>query len=133
GQVVGIGLIVAGLAETIVGGYPPSLWLAFIGWFLLQAARGSVRYQRIRRALARGVVGEAMRQAPAGIPAGISLSESLDTYLRGHEEEGFPVVEDDRVVGVLTFPAARRVGRADPLRPVRDAMLPLSEAVTVRV
>jgi CBS domain-containing protein len=61
----------------------------------------------------------------------MSLSEALDRYLRGHETEAFPVEDDDRVVGLLTFDAAGRIGRDDPLRPVRDAMLSLGTVVTV--
>jgi CBS domain-containing protein len=60
----------------------------------------------------------------------MSLSESLDAFLRGHEEEAFPVVDGDQVIGLLTFESAGRVGRHDPLRPVRDAMLPLTEIPT---
>ena len=133
GQVVGIGFIVWGVGQAVSGTGPFALWLALIGWFLLQAARGSMRYQRVQRALARGVVREAMRPPPPSVPAGLSLTEALDRYLRGHEHEGFPVVEDGRVVGFLTFDAARAVGQDDPLRPVRDAMLPITEAPTVRI
>ena len=66
------------------------------------------------------------------LTADMTLSASLDEYLRGHEQEEFPVVEGDRVLGVLTFESAAAVGREDPMRPVRDAMVPLSGVTTVQ-
>jgi Zn-dependent protease len=132
GQLVGAGFIVAGLIGFVASQDPAALWLALIGWILLQAARGSMRYQRVQRALASGLVREAMGPPPPVIPASLSLSEALDRYLRGHEQEAFPVGEVDHILGMLTFEAARKVGQHDPLRPVRDAMLPVSAATTVR-
>ncbi|MFN2545368.1 MAG: site-2 protease family protein [Actinomycetota bacterium] len=129
GVIVGAAFIVWGVSQAIITQYPGALWLAMIGWFLFRAARGSVQHQGVRRALAGGVVREAMRPPPASIQASISLSEALDRYLRGHEDEIFPVVDGDRVVGLLTFESARRIGREDPLRPVRDAALPLDGGV----
>jgi hypothetical protein len=35
-------------------------------------------------------------------------------------------------VGVVTFESARRVGMSDPLRPVGDAIIPLSDVLTAR-
>jgi CBS domain-containing protein len=74
-----------------------------------------------------------MEPPPPPIPADLSLSEALDRYLRGHEGEAFPVVDDGRVIGMLTFGSARDVGMVEPLRPVRDAVIPLSQVLTVDV
>ena len=132
GMAVGAAFIAIGVVEAVTSGWAPSLWLAFIGWFLLQAARSAIRQQRFRRLLADGVVREAMRPPPRTISPDLSLSAALDGYLRGHENEGFPVVEDgDRVLGVLTFASASRIGKDDPLRPVRDAIVPLPEVMTL--
>jgi Zn-dependent protease len=131
GQVVGVLLIASGIVQAARDEIFSALWLAMIGWFLLQAARGAVRQVRIRQALGEGVVAEAMRAPPPAIPADISLSEALDRYLRDHEEEGFPVLDRDRLVGLLTFDGAARVGRNDPLRQVREAMMPMSEIAIV--
>lgn len=128
GLLIGIGLLQFARRNTTGG-----IWLALIGWFLMQAARASMGQQRLRRVLSRGTAREAMGAPPPAIPSDISLAESLDRYLRGHETEAFPVVEGDRVVGVLTFDAARRLGMADPLRPVRDAMIGVDAAGTVEV
>ena len=128
GSVVAAGLIVAGVAEAIRDDFGGGLWLAFIGWFLLQGAQASLRQRGVRRLLASGTAADAMSPAPRAVPAGITLSEALFAYLTGHEEETFPVVEGDgRVIGGLSFASARRIGRRDPMRPVRDAVIPLKD------
>jgi CBS domain-containing protein len=63
----------------------------------------------------------------------MSLTEALDGFLRGHENAVFPVAEGDRIVGLLTFESAATIGKDDPLRPVREAMLPLRSVPTVSV
>jgi Zn-dependent protease len=131
GQVVGALLIAVGVVAAVRNDLPLAVWMALIGWFLLRAARSAVYQQQLRGFLARGLVGEAMAPSPPAVPAELSLSDSLDRYLAGNEQAQFPVVDGERLVGVLTFDSARRIGRDDPLRPVREAMLPLSKVTTV--
>ncbi len=131
GSVVAVGLIATGLLQAARQDFGGGLWFAFIGWFLLQAAQASLRQRRVRRVLAAGTAAEAMSSPPQAIPAGMALSEALFTYLSGHEDESFPVVEDGRVVGMLSFASARRIGRRDPMRPARDAAIPLGDATAV--
>ncbi len=106
------------------------LWLAIVGIFIFQGARGSERQIGLRERLAHARVADAMEPPPPAIPSTMTLSEALDRYLRGHDTEAFPVVEDGRVIGMLSFSSAREVGMHDPLRPVRDALIPLSEVLT---
>jgi CBS domain-containing protein len=72
-----------------------------------------------------------MDPPPLAIPADMTLSDALDRFLRGHEHDVFPVIEDGGTVsGVVTFDSARRIGMQDPLRPVRDAVIPLQDVLT---
>jgi Zn-dependent protease/CBS domain-containing protein len=133
GQVVGALLLVGGLYQVTTGDAPRGLWFAIIGMFILQGARGAEMQIGLRRRLAAATVADVMDPPPPPIPADLSLSEALDRFLRGHEGEAFPVVQDGRVIGMLTFDSARSVGMQDPLRPVRDAVIPLSDVLTVDV
>lgn len=130
---IGVGVALAGLGvlELRRGNAGFAIWLAFIGWFLIQAARGAEQRERLRERLAGGRAAEAMGPPPPLVPAGISLTDALDRYLRGHEDEVFPVVDDGRLVGAVSFSSARRIGQEDPLRPVRDALLPPDALRTV--
>ena len=133
GMAFGGALVALGVYETLTSGWVFSLWSVFIGWYLFSAARSAIRQQRLRRLLTDAVVREVMAPPPRTIPADTTLIAALDGYLRGHEGEGFPVVENqDHVLGVLTMDSASRIGQDDPLRPVRDAIVPLQEVMTVR-
>jgi Zn-dependent protease len=108
------------------------IWLVIIGSMMFQGAKATLDRDRIFRYLAQGTVAEAMGPPPESIPEDITLSEALDRYLRGHEHETFPVTNaHEPMVGVLTFDAAAEIGRENPLRPVRDAMLPPSGVLQV--
>ncbi|HXF74095.1 MAG TPA: site-2 protease family protein [Actinomycetota bacterium] len=133
GVAVGVALAGFGVLELRRGNAGFAIWLAFIGWFLIQAARGAEQRERLRERLSEGRAADAMGPPPPLVPAGIALTEALDRYLRGHEDEVFPVVEDGRLVGAVSFSSARRVGQEDPLRPVRDALLPPDALRTVDV
>jgi Zn-dependent protease len=133
GMGLGALLLAGGLFEAVRGDLFLGLWLAIIGMFIFQSARAAEGQIGLRRRLAQATVAEVMEPPPPPIPADLSLSEALDRYLRGHEGEAFPVVDDDRVTGMLTFGSARDVGMVDPLRPVRDAVIPLSQVLTVDV
>ena len=133
GQLVGIALIAWGVLQfSRSGNFLGGIWSAYIGLFLIQAARQAEGQEKLRSMLEGALVRDAMSLPPAPVPASITLQQALDGYLRGHEDRIFPVVEGSRLVGLLTFPAAAAVGQHDPLRAVRDAMLPLDDVRTVQ-
>jgi Zn-dependent protease/CBS domain-containing protein len=132
GMIVGALLLVAA-ALTLANGNPNDMfravWFAIIGLFIFQGARAAQQQIGLSDRLARATVADAMEPPPPVVPADISLSEALDRYLRGHEGEAFPVVDEGRVLGMLSFDSARDIGAHDPLRPVRDALIPLSQVL----
>ena len=128
---MGLGVLLLGVAvlEVARGQTFGALWLAIIGIFIFQGARAAERQIGLIRRLADATVADAMDPPPQAVPADITLSEALDRYLRGHEEEAFPVIDGGTVVGMVSFSSARRLGGQDPLRPVRDALIPLSQVL----
>jgi len=130
GMGVGALLLAAGLFWTARSSNPFSgLWFVLIGLVIFQGARASERQIDLRARLAHGTVTDAMDPPPPAVPAEMALSEALDRYLRGHEEEAFPVVEAGKVIGMVSFNSAREPGMQDPLRPVRDALIPLANVL----
>ncbi|HEY7280305.1 MAG TPA: site-2 protease family protein [Actinomycetota bacterium] len=117
--------VAAGLYLIVRSDLDSGIWLLLISAMMFQSAKATLDRERIFDDLAKGTVHEAMGPPPEIIPEDISLSEALDRYLRGHEHETFPVSNQFQpMVGVLTFESARKIGSENPLRPVRDAMLP---------
>lgn len=127
---LGVALVGAGfVALQRPGGW----WIVmfFIGFQMIVIGRGTDQRVRLRDRLEDGRVRDAMRPPTDEVPAGISLSEALERFLRGTEGRYFPVVEGGRIVGTVSLRAARPIGAKDPLRPVRDAMVPIERAITL--
>jgi Zn-dependent protease/predicted transcriptional regulator len=132
GQGVGWLLVAAGVAWLLGGDLAGGIWFAFIGWFLVQAARSSYQELQLQQLL-RGVEAEdVMAGDLVRIPPELSLQDAVDHYFMRHDHSGFPVEEQGRTIGLLTLRAVRRVPREQwPTRRVRDHMVPLSDQVIV--
>jgi Zn-dependent protease/CBS domain-containing protein len=132
GQGVGWLLVAGGVGFLLAGDLAGGIWFAFIGWFLVQAARSS--YQELQlHELLRGVEAEEVMAADlVRIPPELSLQEAVDDYFMRYDHGGFPVEEHGRTIGLLTLRGVRRVPREQwPTRRVREGMVPLGDQVVV--
>jgi Zn-dependent protease/CBS domain-containing protein len=132
GQAVGWLLVAVGVVSLLGGNLAGGIWFAFIGWFLVQAARAS--YQELQmRHLLRGVEAEdVMAGDLRRIPPDLSLQDAVDDYFMRYDHGAFPVEEQGRTIGLLTLRGVRRVPREQwPTRRVRDHMVPLGDQVVV--
>jgi Zn-dependent protease/predicted transcriptional regulator len=132
GQGVGWLLVAAGVAWLLAGDLAGGIWFAFIGWFLVQAARSSYQELQLQQLL-RGVEAEdVMASDLRRIPPELSLQDAVDDYFMRYDHGAFPVDEQGRTIGLLTLRGIRRVPREQwPTRRVREHMVPLSEQVVV--
>src|ERR671911_1952277 len=111
GQGVGWLLVAAGVAWLLAGDLAGGIWFAFIGWFLVQAARSSYQELQLQQLL-RGVEAEDVMAADlVRIPPELSLQEAVDDYFMRYDHSGFPVEEQGRTIGLLTLRGVRRVPR----------------------
>jgi Zn-dependent protease/CBS domain-containing protein len=132
GQAVGWLLVAAGVASLLAGNLAGGIWFAFIGWFLVQAARSSYEELQLRHML-RGVEAEdVMARDLLRIGPEVSLQDAVDGWFMRYDHGAFPVEEGGRTVGLLTLRGVRRVPREQwPTRRVREAMVPLGGQVVV--
>ena len=131
GRIVGALLVGFALWQATRNDLGGAIWFGFIGMIMIQSARLAVSRQKLRQALARGTAEQAMVAPPPSVPADMTLSEALDRFLRAHEGEAFPVVEAGKLIGMVSFGSARQMGQHDPLRPVREGMIPLEDVEVV--
>ena len=114
GAVVGYGLIGLGLALFLVAGGIGGLWLVFIGWFLLNAARAEAAHERTRHALTGVVVADAMTPATRAIPASLAVSDAIEGYALADRLDAWPVEGfDGQTGGIVTIEDLRAVPPAD--------------------
>ena len=104
------------------------LWLAFIGWFLNQAAVQGYQQVVINDILEGVPVSRLMRANAPTVTPSMPLSQLVDEYLMGTDERAFPVVEDDRLAGLVCLEDVRKVHRSEwDTTTVGAVMTPASE------
>ena len=121
-------IIAAGLAELVFLGSFGGVWLAFLGWFLLQASAGEARALSAREALGALRVADLMVRDPATVRQDMSLGAFMDDVVSPQRFTTYPVIDDGRVVGLLPFRYVAEIPRGEwDGRTVRDCMLRLDQ------
>lgn len=124
GRGFGFLMIGGGIALTIFAETFSGVWLAFMGWFLLGAASGELRYLAVHEALGGLHVRDLMVRDPATVSPSLSLGRFMDDVVWRHRYTSYPVVEDGHAVGLVPFRCVAEVPRAEwDRRTVRDCML----------
>jgi Zn-dependent protease/CBS domain-containing protein len=132
GQGVGWLLVAGGVAWLLAGDLAGGIWFAFIGWFLVQAARSSYQQLQLQQLLGGVEAEDVMARDLLRIPPELSLQDAVDEYFMRYDHSGFPVEDQGRTIGLLTLRGVRRVPREQwPTRRVRDHMVPLGDQVVV--
>jgi Zn-dependent protease/predicted transcriptional regulator len=111
GKVVAYGLIVFGAWLGITKGqWTSGLWMAFIGWFLLNAAQESVAQVAIRETLSGLHAADVMSHEVPTVPRNMSLEEYGQEVTRTGRRCHL-VTTDDRLVGMVNVHALNSVPR----------------------
>lgn len=127
-------LIAYGLATFIfTGSVVGGVWSAFLGWFLLGAARSEEAGGLIRQALSGISVRDVMTPNPILAPDNISVEDALHGYVLASRHSTFPTHDaSGRLSGLLTLRALKNVApgaRATTL--IKDITCPLDSVSTV--
>jgi Zn-dependent protease len=117
-----------GIAMFILQGSFSGAWLAFIGWFLLQAASAEARYIATEAALGGLRVRDLMERNPVTVDGDLTVGQFMDDVAPSHRFTTYPVVDAGLPIGLLAFSSVVAVPRSDwEKRRVRDTMIPLGE------
>src|SRR5581483_2470110 len=126
GQLVAFIFIVVGIWQFFRGQGFGGLWIAFIGWFLMDAAKASYAQVEIAAAFRGMRVKDVMSRDCTIVNRGMSLQEFVDTYLLKTGQRCFAVEDQGHLVGLIT---PRDVGTIPRDRwdvtTIREAMRPL--------
>ena len=132
GQVVGWMFIIYSFFRIFSGAGIGAIWLAIIGWFLIQAAGSSLARTQSESALAGLKVSDAMSRDCVSIPADLSLQDFVDEYLLRTGQRCFAVQENGFLIGLITPHEVSLVERQRwPTTRVRDAMRSMEKLHTL--
>ncbi len=120
GQGVAWLMILAGISMVfgisfpfLGGGLVAGLWLAFVGWFLNNAAAQSYRQVVLEDMLGGIEVSMLMRPNAVTVPPTISLNDLVYDYIMNTDERAFPVLDGDRLVGMVSLGDVRQIPRSE--------------------
>ena len=125
------------LMGSVMGIAPVSMasngsWIVLIGAFLFAAALASRRQAAIRQSLAAVPIRNLMVTTVVSIPSQCTIEEAVNQYFQPYGYGGFPVLEDGRLVGLITVHDIQSVSSAEwPWRHVGQLMRPVSPSLIV--
>ncbi len=132
GQVIAFALILFGLFQFFVGRNFGGLWLAFIGWFLLDASRSSYIQVELMEELRGRTVADVMDRDCATVESHLSLLDFVNEYLLRSGRRCFVVVQDQRLVGLITPHEVKHIDRERwSQTSVQSVMRPVAKLQTV--
>jgi Zn-dependent protease/predicted transcriptional regulator len=133
GQLVALAFIVFGILRFFGGAGFGGLWIAFIGWFLLEASRAS--YGQL--ALTESLRGLRARDVMTNDCPVVSGRDNLHTLVEEHllrtGNRCFVVEEQGRVAGLITAREIKAIPRNRwPYTTIDEVMRPLDQLHTIR-
>lgn len=109
GEVLGYVLIGLGIVEFLAGGLG-GIWLVFLGWFLLSAARAEENSSVMRASLSGVLVRDIMTPNPVVFSSTMTVAELLESELQAYRFTSYPLVDSaGKVQGLATMPRVRHL------------------------
>jgi Zn-dependent protease/CBS domain-containing protein len=128
GQVIAVIFIAFGIYQFFRGAGLSGLWIAFIGWFLLQAAGAQYQELELKHALVGVRAGDLMARDCAQVPGPTSVQDFVDEFLLRTGRRCFFVTVQDSIAGLITPHEVRALERSLwPLTPIQQIMKPLDK------
>jgi len=128
GQAVAFAFIAIGVFQFFRGAGIGGLWIAFIGWFLLQAARESYGHVGLAHALAGVRVADVMTNDCPTVDGSLNVQNFVEHELLRSGRRCFIVVNKGEIVGLVTPNEVKHIDRAKwPFMTLHDVMRPLED------
>ena len=136
GQGVGYLFILLGILVILLRpfglGWFSGLWLAFIGWFLENAASSSYRQVKWRDTLHGFSASQVMTSVYPTVPSNITVRELVQDYILTGGHHVFMVADEGRLVGILTLDDIKSVSQPSwEATQVREIMTPVDKLKVV--
>lgn len=133
GQGVAFIFILLGLYRFFLGANFGGLWLAFIGWFLLDASRGSYLQVELMAGLRGRRVSDIMERDYPTVEGHISLEDFVNEYVLRSGHRCFMVMQNGQAAGLITPNEVKGVDRERREQTsVQSVMRPLAQLRTIK-
>ncbi len=125
-------MMLGGFVSIIAGYFLNGIWLIVLGWFIRSGAETSLRQTLVGETLSGVTVNDIMTRQILTVPPDITLQQLISDYFLVHPHGGYPVVQDGRLLGLITLDSVRAVPKeARSYEVVSKAMVPLERTHVV--
>ena len=133
GQLVAFAFIGWGIFRTIQGDFFNGIWLAFIGWFLQQAASTSQMQSNMQQALQNVSVSQVMQREHPQVSALLTLRQLVDEHILNGGQRYFCVTDPQgQLKGCLTLQDISKIPQQQwAYTSVGKVAVPMERMVTV--
>jgi len=132
GKGFALAIMILGGLQIFAGALINGLWFLFIGMFLRGMSIQGYEELVIRKSLEGVHVSEVMVREVVSVPPDLTITQLVHDYFLHYAYRGFPVVDNGRVLGVVTVAAVRQIPREQQgARRVADIMVPLREELLI--
>jgi Zn-dependent protease len=132
GEGVGFAFIALGVMQVFEGAGLNGLWIAFIGWFLIQAAAESYREVETVPFLTRRHVADLMSNDCPTVDGHLDVQHFVDEEMLRSGKRCFMVEENGVLAGLITPSEIKHVARSQwPSTMLSSVMLPAARLRTV--
>lgn len=128
GRFFGFLFIFGGVWQMFGGNFSGGLWIAFIGWFLDNAATAQVHQALFQGLLAGHTVSQAMSRHCTTVPADVTLQELVEEHVLTAGRRCFLINHGGSTVGLMTLHRIGEVPRSEwPTTSAAQVMVPLEK------
>ncbi len=125
GRFFGFLFIFVGVWQVFAGNFGGGLWIAFIGWFLDNAAASQIHQLMFKDLVTGHTVSQAMSSHCVGVPGTLTLQQLVDEHILEGGRRCLLVLSGQQTIGLITLHRVKEVPRSDwPTTEVATVMLP---------
>lgn len=133
GRVVAFLFIGFGVYQALTGNIIDGLWIAFIGWFLLNAAGSQIEQVKVEDLLAGHKVADAMSRNYTTVPGDTTLQQLVDEHILGGGRRSLIVGDNQHVLGILTLHGVKETPREQwSIKTAAQVAIPLDKMRKIR-
>ena len=132
-EILSLLMIAAGLVLVVAtADFVNGIWIIFLGWFIRSGAESSLRQTQITEALHGLSVADIMTKNLLTVTPDITVQNLVNDYFLVHPHGGYPVVQNDKLEGVVTMSSVRSIPREKrEFETVGQSMVPYEKLLTI--
>ncbi len=131
GRFVGWALIALGLFQLLTGNFLGGLWIAFVGWFLNNAADASRREVALQQQLSGIHIKDVMSINQETISPKTPVAELVWGIFRQRHGRAVPVCDGNRLVGIVTLTDVKELPQESWAKTTVEAIMTREPLYTV--